>query len=190
LFLRYESVNQTVQIGLRFLLGGEHGLQIGFRLFESILLGLLGRLAFGEQILDLIGRSIVIDGLLEGCLFRAGLAEESTATGIAAALSTTLSTALVTVAGAENGAHRIGIAGIAGGVQYLLHEGFHGVPIRVVGKAEFRLEGIHQALLHLGRIKVAAVTTLPATATTAAVAAATEPAVPTTAATAAVVLRI
>ena len=63
LSLRNFLVHQAEQISLRFLFGGEHGLEVGLRGFELGLLGFLRRAIFGEQILDLRGRGVVINGL-------------------------------------------------------------------------------------------------------------------------------
>ena len=168
-----DLINEIHQDGLGLLAAGKNGLQSGLGGFELGLLGFLGGLEFGEQILDLSRRGVVVQGLLERSLFRAGSAEEATTTltATATATATALATVAVTTA-AEHGAHAV-ITEFTTGIQNALNQGLDRRPIRVIREAETILYAFHDTLLHLGRVEISTAAAEATTAATTAVAAAT-----------------
>src|ERR1035438_1117211 len=157
------SVHQAEQISLRLLLCGQNFFQVGLRGFELGLLGFLRSLVFGEQILDLRRRGVIVQGLLQGILFRSGLAEHAAASaaGLAALTAAILSATIAT----EHPAHAA-TADIAACVHDFLHERLHRAPVRVVCEVQLVADAVHHALLESSGIKISAA----ATATTAALA--------------------
>src|ERR1019366_3139063 len=118
---------------------------VGLRRFELGLFGFLRSLVFGEQILDLRRRGVVIQRLLQGILFRAGLAAETAASAAGTALAAVLST---TIAAKHATA---GAADITARVHDVLDERLHPAPVRVVGEIEVLTDGVHHHLLPLPR---------------------------------------
>ena len=66
-------VQQSHQCCLRLLLHGQHLPEVGLRGCERGLLGLLLGIVFGEQILELGRRRVIVNGLLQRLGFGAGL---------------------------------------------------------------------------------------------------------------------
>ena len=151
LSLRNFSVHQADQESLGFLLGGENRFEVGLRRFELGLFYFLRSLVSGEQILDLGGGGVVINRLLQGVLFQAGLAEDAGAGAICRLIGVIAATS----ATAEHPAHAAS-ADREAGVHDFLDERFYGVPLRVVGEAKLFLSPVQHALLYLGGVKIAA----------------------------------
>src|ERR1039458_8417167 len=156
------SVHQAEQISLRLLLCGQNFFQVSLRGFEFGLLGFLRSFVFGEQILDLRRRGVIVQRLLQRILFRAGLAEHAAASaaGLAALTAAILSATIAS----EQSAHP-SAADVTPRIHDFLHERLHRAPVRVVGEIQLVADIIHHALLHGRRIKLSAATTTTAALT-------------------------
>src|ERR1035441_1533753 len=163
------SVHQAEQISLRLLLCGQNFFQVGLRGFEFGLLGFLRSLVFGEQILDLRRRGVIVQRLLQRILFRAGMAEHAAASaaGPAALTAAILSATIAT----EHPAHAA-TADIAACVHDFLHERLHCAPVRVICEVQLVADAVHHALLESSGIKISAAAAATAALTIAPLAAA------------------
>src|ERR1035441_547557 len=157
------SVHQAEQISLRLLLCGQNFFQVSLRGFEFGLLGFLRSFVFGEQILDLRRRGVIVQRLLQRILFRAGLAEHAAAS--AAGVPPWPAAVLPAAIASEQSAHP-SAADVTARVHDFLHERLHGAPVRVVGEIELVADIVHHALLHGRRVKISTATATAAAALT------------------------